>query len=167
MPRLTLVVCGAPLAVRATEVASAIEASGWVVSTLPTEAATAWTGTTSSIGRLPSGPKRARPEAVVVCPMTFNTANKWAAGIADTQPLSLLCESLGLGIPIVAVPFVNQTLWQHPNFKNSLRVLERAGVQLIDPRNGRRTPEPLEHGTGDLIANAFDPIWVHRAIAHD
>jgi hypothetical protein len=46
--------------------------------------------------------------------MTFNTGNKWAHGIADSQPLSVLAEALGARIPAVAVPFVNRSLAGHP-----------------------------------------------------
>lgn len=38
-------------------------------------------------------------DAIVVAPATFNTINKWAAGIADTLALGVLCEAYGLGIP--------------------------------------------------------------------
>ena len=42
------------------------------------------------------------PDAMVVAPATFNTINKWAAGISDTLALGLLNEALGLGLPVVA-----------------------------------------------------------------
>jgi hypothetical protein len=40
-------------------------------------------------------------DAMVVAPATFNTVNKWAAGISDTLALGLLNESIGLGLPVV------------------------------------------------------------------
>lgn len=43
-------------------------------------------------------------DAMVVAPATFNTINKWAAGISDTLALGLLNEAVGLGLPVVAVP---------------------------------------------------------------
>jgi Flavoprotein. len=48
--------------------------------------------------------------AVVVAPATFNTVNKWAAGITDTFATGLLCELTGLGVPILAVPLVKDAL---------------------------------------------------------
>jgi phosphopantothenoylcysteine synthetase/decarboxylase len=46
-------------------------------------------------------PGDARPlppaDAIAVAPATFNTINKWAAGIADTLALGVLCEAYGLG----------------------------------------------------------------------
>lgn len=47
------------------------------------------------------------PDAIVVAPVTFNTLNKWALGIAGTLAVGILCEYLGQGAPIVAVPCLN------------------------------------------------------------
>ncbi len=41
-----------------------------------------------------------RGDAVLVVPATFNTINKWAAGMNDTLALGLLNEALGSWIPI-------------------------------------------------------------------
>lgn len=47
-------------------------------------------------------PGEARPlppaDAIAVAPATFNTVNKWAAGISDTLALGILCEAYGMRI---------------------------------------------------------------------
>ncbi|MGL5808832.1 MAG: flavoprotein [Nocardioides sp.] len=166
MPRLTLVVCGAPLAARADDVAGVFREGGWEVAVLPTEAAAAWTGGGGRHSRLPSDPTPGRPDAVVVCPMTFNTANKWANGIADSRVLSLLCEVLGLGSPVVAVPFVNEALWRHQAWSNSLGHLRAAGVHLVDPRPDLVEPVPLVSGSGERVAAEFDPRRILVVVRH-
>ncbi len=61
--------------------------------------------------RMPDEPDELPPaDAVVVAPATFNSVNKWAAGIADTFAAALLCELTALGVPIVAVPQVKDAL---------------------------------------------------------
>jgi phosphopantothenoylcysteine synthetase/decarboxylase len=95
--------------------------------------------------------------------MTFNTANKWALGIADTQPLSLLAESLGAGIRMVAVPFVNESLSRHPAWSESLARLADAGVRLLDPNPAE--PGALRSGTGPDVAGRFDPARILGALA--
>lgn len=81
------------------------------------------------------------PHAYLVAPATFNTINKWAGGASDTLALGILNEALGLRMPILAVPFVNIGLAQHPAFIRSIRDLRDAGVGLIfDPQ---RYPLPL------------------------
>src|SRR5712691_9351717 len=66
-----------------------------------------------------------RADAIVVFPATFNTINKWALGISDTLALGLLCEYLGLGMPILAVPGVTTAsgLDSHPAFFKSMQFL--------------------------------------------
>lgn len=169
MPNLSLIVCGAPLASRADDVFAALTDAGWAVDVLRTEAAVSWQGdegdpvAPSASFRRPEDRKPPRPDAVVVCPMTFNTANKWALGIADSQPLSLLAESLGAGIRMVAVPFVNESLAGHPAWSESLARLSAAGVRLVDPNPDE--PGALRSGTGDAVTAAFDPAQVLTALA--
>ena len=43
-------------------------------------------------------------DAFVVAPASFNTVNKWALGISETLALGLLCEAVGLELPMAAVP---------------------------------------------------------------
>ncbi len=45
-------------------------------------------------------------DAIVVGGASFNTINKWAAGISDTLALGLLTEGIGLGLPLAALPFL-------------------------------------------------------------
>ncbi|MFI0738449.1 flavoprotein [Streptomyces sp. NPDC021100] len=70
-------------------------------------------------------------DAVVVAPMTMNTANKWAAGIADTYALGLLTEAVGLGLPVAALPFWSTALDAHPATRRSLEVLRSTGVRVV------------------------------------
>ena len=70
-------------------------------------------------------------DAMVVAPATVNTINKWAAGIADTLPLGLIVEGVGLGLPIVAMPFTNVAMAAHPAFGESITKLRRWGVTVL------------------------------------
>jgi flavoprotein len=56
------------------------------------------------------------PDAMVVAPATFNTICKWAHGSSDTLALGLLNESIGLGLPVVAVPNPSTALARRPAF---------------------------------------------------
>jgi phosphopantothenoylcysteine synthetase/decarboxylase len=74
------------------------------------------------------------PDAIVVAPATFNTTNKWAAGVSDTLALGLLNEALCAGQPIIAVPNPNVTLARHPAFLRNVAFLRENGVRvLFDP----------------------------------
>jgi len=72
--------------------------------------------------------------AFAAAPATFNTVNKWAAGISDTLALGLLNEATGQGLPIVTVPWPNVALARHPAFGRSLATLRGCGITVIfDP----------------------------------
>jgi phosphopantothenoylcysteine decarboxylase len=74
-------------------------------------------------------------DAMAVVPATFTTINKWAAGISDTLALGLINEAIGLGIPIVTVPVVNDALAAHPAWAASVATLRGAGVTVLDVRS--------------------------------
>jgi phosphopantothenoylcysteine synthetase/decarboxylase len=106
-----------------------------------------------------------RPDRVVAFPLTFNTANKIARGIMDNQVTGALCDALGIGAPIIATLMVSDRLWGHPSWSATLRTLDQAGVQFLDPRTGHiGPPQPVESGTGGQVVDDFDPAWVVNAV---
>lgn len=80
------------------------------------------------------------PDAIIVAPATFNTINKLALGIADNLALDILNESLGMGRPIVLLPYVNSAYAKHPAFIDNVDRLHHAGVTVLldvhEPRSG-------------------------------
>lgn len=168
-PSLAFVVCAAPLALRAPEIARSARETGWDVHVIATPSALSWidadrirevTGAVPSMAfRRPDQPKRERATAVLVGPLTFNTGNKLAAGIADNYAMAILCEALGAGRAIVAVPMVNAELWEHPAWQRSLEHLS-SRVTWVDLRDGATgRPRPLEADPGPDVIEAFDPTW--------
>lgn len=163
--RCTLVLTGAPLAGRAADIATSLTTRGVDVDYVATEAALAWLDTrqleTSGIPIRASRPGSASPrlplpDVALVCPATFNTINKVAAGIADTHVHSFLAELVGAGIKTVLVPMINDRLWNHPALAGSMRSLTSAGCRFVDPRSLSDDVRPVESGTGaDLVAR-FD-----------
>ncbi len=122
----------------------AAQAAGWDVGVIVTPQATKFVDS-ALLEHLTGYPVRSeykRPEepdvlpradAIVVFPATFNTLNKWVLGISDTLALGVLCEYLGLKMPIVAVPCVltNSGLDSHPAFLRSIALLKEYGVHVI------------------------------------
>lgn len=83
------------------------------------------------------------PNLVVAAPLTFNTINKWAAGINDNAALGVLNEALGSQVPIIAAPVTNSALAAHPAYARSLDTLASAGVRLT-ATNALVPPSPGE-----------------------
>lgn len=153
-PVLYIVVCAAGIAGDAHKLITAAQKQGWdvgVVATpqglgfLDTEALTRQTGyPIRSAWRGPGDPRPLPPaDAIAVALTTFNTINKWAAGIADTLALGILCEAYGMGIPTVVLPYVNAALAAHPAYRRSLEQLREMGVLV-----GAHEPHRPEAGGG-------------------
>ncbi|WP_433361325.1 flavoprotein [Streptosporangium sp. CA-115845] len=141
-PVLYVIACGGRPAAELPSLVGHAQAQGWTVCVVTTPSGTKFVDTTR-LAQLTGYPVRSdykRPEepdvlppadAMAVVPATFNTMNKWAQGISDTLALGLLNEALGLGLPLVAVPWPNIALARHPAFANSLALLREWGVRVI------------------------------------
>lgn len=90
-----------------------------------------------------------RADAIVVAPATYNTINKWAAGISDTYALNMLAELTGLGVPTVVLPFVNTALAANRAFARSVDELRAAGITVLYGPGGLH-PHPPRTGAGVL-----------------
>ncbi|MFB9239564.1 flavoprotein [Plantactinospora siamensis] len=141
-PVLHLVSCGSPRAARATELVGLAQAAGWAVVPVATPyglrfldvaAVATLTGQpVRSEFRTPDQPKAIPdPDSVLVCPATFNTLNKIAAGSADNLALALVAEAVGAGVPVVVAPALNTALAAHPAFRRSVAELRAAGVTVL------------------------------------
>ncbi|MFG2937228.1 flavoprotein [Streptomyces sp. NPDC048282] len=167
-PFLYLVVCAAGVAAGAGKLVAAAQERGWEVGVIATPVAMngffdtaeaeARTGRpVRSAWRSPADPRPfPPPDAVAVAPATFNTVNKWAAGFADTLAVGTLCEALGLGVPIAALPCVADALAAHPAYRESLTRLRGLGVRFGarytgDPEADGRRPEFAWERALDLL----------------
>lgn len=142
---LYLVVSAAPPVLRIEEFIVALRAEGWATCLIATPTAASWVnldavaGRTGCLTRVHLRPPQQheeslpRAEAVVAAPLTFNSLNKWAAGISDTLALGVLNEMLGTEVPTVAAPCVKPVLRRHPAYEPSLARLRSTGVNVLDP----------------------------------
>jgi len=172
---LYVIVCAAPPAAQVQDLVKLAQAAGWEVAVTATPEALAFIDA-PLLGAITGFPVRHRwrepdePEtvseanAIVVAPATFNTINRWVAGITNTVAVGTLCESLGLDAPIVAVPNVNPPLARHPTFRASLRQLREWGVRvLLDESAPRETRMPPWEEILDEVNRAHEAIgWPPR-----
>ncbi|MFC8570390.1 flavoprotein [Streptomyces sp. NPDC057245] len=147
-PFLYVVVCAAGVASGVGELITAARRRGWEVGVFATPVAMDGFFDTAdaearagrpirSAWRRPGEPRPfPAPDAVVVAPATFNTVNKWAAGLADTLAVATLCEACGLGVPVGVLPCVSDALASHPAYRASLDRLRGMGVRFGDPYGG-------------------------------
>jgi phosphopantothenoylcysteine synthetase/decarboxylase len=166
---LYLVVCAAPPAQVIGELVTMLQAHGWTVCVIATPRAAGWIDTaalTEQTGhpvrhdyKRPDDPDALpRADAIAMAPATFNTINKWVAGISDTFALGLLNEAIGLKLPIVIAPYAKPSLAAHPAFKKNLQTLSEWGATVLPNETIRRTP------TSSAKAQTFDWLPVLEAV---
>ncbi len=144
-PVLYLLISGAPAPEGMPKLVELCQARGWRVLVFSTAMGTRFTDTEAlekqtgepvrSSHRLPGEDKDfPAADALLACPLTFNSVNKFAHGHADSFAIGLLCELVGYGIPMLVVPHCKPQLASHPAFSASIATLRTMGVQvLFDP----------------------------------
>ena len=169
---LYLIVCGAPPARDANRLVQLAQAEGWEVCVIATPSGRSFIDP-AALEAATGHPVRSEykqpdaadvlppPDAIVVAPATFNTINKWAAGISDTLALGLLTEAIGKRLPVVALPFINAAQAEHPAFQVSVDRLRAAGVQLLYGPNVLELHEP---GTGSRYLDIYPWHLALRAL---
>ena len=112
---LYLVVSGAPAPEGVPALVMACQAAGWRVVVFSTPTGTRFVDP-AELEQLTGEPVRSEyrvpgtgtpvppADAVLACPLTFNSVNKFAHGHADNFAVGLLCEMAGYGVPVVVVP---------------------------------------------------------------
>lgn len=150
---LYIVSCAAPPVLQVETLIELAQADGWDTCLILSPTAAVWreadlftlaqlTGhPVRSKYKLPHEPDVLPPaDAMVVCPATSNTLNKWALGISDTLALGLITEAIGKGLPLAALPYCNIRQTMHPAFDVSLAVLRSAGVSVLYGDGGGFVP---------------------------
>lgn len=155
---LYLVVCGAGPASRIDVMVKLAQRDGWSVYCIATQAAVdhfldlpalaELTGhQVRTTYRQPGDQPLPHADAIIVAPATYNTINKWAAGIADNYVLNQLAELTGLGAHIIVLPFVNTGLAGNPVFHRSVQQLRDTGIHVLFGPDGFEPHPPRTGGT--------------------
>jgi phosphopantothenoylcysteine synthetase/decarboxylase len=86
---------------------------------------------------------RPRPPRGVVlfAPLSFNSLNKLAHGIADNLALAVVAEAIGRRTPVILAPSLNAPLLEHPEAQSSLAKLASWGVDIVPPVDDGEGPQ--------------------------
>jgi phosphopantothenoylcysteine decarboxylase / phosphopantothenate---cysteine ligase len=101
-------------------------------------------------------------DAVVVCPATANTLNRFAAGLADDFAGALFLAH-DRSKPFLVAPAMNPAMWRHPATAEAVDKLGRWGVRFISVGEGRTACG--EVGEGRLAEPADIVAAIEAALA--
>jgi len=79
------------------------------------------------------GKTKSPADLYLLCPCTANTLSKIAHGIDDTAVTTFATTALGSNIPLVIVPAMHQSMYDHGIVKQNIDLLRKKGLLFIDP----------------------------------
>ncbi|MEO3972752.1 flavoprotein [Streptomyces sp. CAU 1734] len=85
-----------------------------------------------------------RADGILFAPVTANSLNSWALCLTSAFVVGVVAESIGKGIPTVAMPCVNSAYAAHPQVDRSVSELRRMGVTVLYGPGGFEPNQPGE-----------------------
>jgi len=90
------------------------------------------TGKIEHVALVGEHPKKA--DLVLIAPATANTISKIACGIDDTTVTSVVSTAFGSNTPIIIVPAMHESMYNHPILTENIEKLKALGVEFVGPR---------------------------------
>jgi phosphopantothenoylcysteine decarboxylase/phosphopantothenate--cysteine ligase len=81
-----------------------------------------------------AGKHSERVDLILVAPATANTIGKVANGIDDTPVTTTVSSGIGAHIPVVIVPAMHESMYDHPAVNENIKKLKTIGVTVMSPR---------------------------------
>jgi len=95
-------------------------------------------------------------DLVLVCPATARVIGSYAAGISDDLLTNTLIATRA---PVVVCPAMHTEMWENPAVVDNIATLQRRGVHIVAPEDGRLAGGDI--GKGRLAA----PATVFQAVS--
>lgn len=86
-------------------------------------------------------------DLLLISPCTANTISKIARGIDDTPVTTCATTAIGSGVPILLVPAMHLSMYDHRIVQKNIEICKRHGVLFLDPSvsgNKAKLPEISE-----------------------
>jgi phosphopantothenoylcysteine decarboxylase/phosphopantothenate--cysteine ligase len=81
-----------------------------------------------------AGKHKDHVDLVLVAPATANTIGKIAVGIDDTPVTTTVSSAIGAGIPVIVVPAMHESMYDHPAVMENIQKLRSMGIGVVSPR---------------------------------
>lgn len=94
---------------------------------------------------------------LLIAPCTANTIGKIAHGIDDTTVTTFATTAFGSGIPIMIVPAMHESMYNHPIVIENIGKLDGLGVEFINP--------VLDEGAAKIASTYEIVLRVEKALS--
>lgn len=74
-----------------------------------------------------------RASLLLIAPCTANTIGKIAHGVDDTSVTTFATTAFGSGIPIIIIPAMHESMYNHPIVIENIGKLTELGVEFVNP----------------------------------
>jgi len=92
-------------------------------------------------------------DLLLICPCTANTISKIAYGIDDTSVTTFATTAIGSKIPILIVPAMHLSMYDHKIVQENINKLKKIGIEFIDPFIDRNKAKMAN--IDEIIANVL------------
>ena len=79
------------------------------------------------------GRVKEKGDLLLISPCTANTISKIAHGIDDNNITTFASTAIGSNIPILIVPAMHISMYDHKIVQNNIKILKELGIKFIDP----------------------------------
>jgi phosphopantothenoylcysteine decarboxylase/phosphopantothenate--cysteine ligase len=73
-------------------------------------------------------------DLLLICPSTANTVSKIRHGIDDTSVTTFATTALGSSVPILIVPAMHLSMYDHKVIQKNIEELKKIGIKFIEPK---------------------------------
>ncbi|MHA3963361.1 MAG: bifunctional phosphopantothenoylcysteine decarboxylase/phosphopantothenate--cysteine ligase CoaBC [Candidatus Thorarchaeota archaeon SMTZ1-45] len=81
-----------------------------------------------------AGKHESHVDLLLIAPSTANTIGKIANGIDDTPVTTTASSAIGARIPMIIVPAMHESMYDHPVVIENIEKLRRMGITIVSPR---------------------------------
>lgn len=92
-------------------------------------------------------------DLLLICPCTANTISKIAHGIDDSSVTTFATTAIGSKIPIIIVPAMHLSMYDHKIVQENIKKLEKIGINFVQPnieKNKAKMP-----GIDEIVSNVI------------
>ena len=99
-----------------------------------------------------------RVDLLLLSPCTANTLGKVVLAIDDTPVTTFATTAIGTGIPVMIVPAMHGTMYQHPVVRENIEKAKGMGLEIVQPllEESKAKMAPVDEIVGRVIQRLSD-----------